>query len=65
LWPNRQIIVALFIGACALTTTEAAVISSLRGTPPIAIEVRAEPITAFDRMIHRANDLANSNFAVA
>lgn len=48
LWPNRQIIVALSIGACALTPTEAAVISSLRGTPPIAIEVRAQPITAFD-----------------
>ena len=48
-WPNRQIAVALLIGASALTTTEAAVISSLLGTPPIAIEVRAEPITAFDQ----------------
>jgi hypothetical protein len=47
-WPTRQIVVALFLGASALTTTEAAVRSSLLGTPPIAIEVRAKPITAFD-----------------
>jgi len=47
-WLSRQIFVALFVGASALTTTEAAVISSLLGTPPIAIQVRAEPITAFD-----------------
>ena len=36
------------MGVSALTTTEAAVLSSLLGTPPITIEVRAEPITAFD-----------------
>ena len=47
-WPNLQIAVALIFAAPALTTSEAAVISSLLGTPPIAIEVRAQPITAFD-----------------
>jgi hypothetical protein len=46
--PNRQSVVALFIGASALSTTEAPAISSLLGTPPIAIEVGARPITAFD-----------------
>jgi hypothetical protein len=40
--------VALFMGAAAVPTGEAAAISTLLGTPPIAIEVRAEPITAFD-----------------
>jgi hypothetical protein len=47
-WPNRQI-VAILIGAFSLTTVEAAVINGLLGTPPIAIEVRAEPIAAFDK----------------
>jgi hypothetical protein len=47
-WPNWQSVVALFIGASTLSTTEAPAISTLLGTPPIAIEVRAEPITAFD-----------------
>ena len=47
--PNRLIVVALLIGVFTVTTTGAAVISSLLGTPPIAIEVRAEPITAFDQ----------------
>ena len=46
-WRNRQITIALFMGASALAT-EAAVISTPLGTPPIAIEVRAEPIKAFD-----------------
>ena len=46
-WRNRQIIIALFMGGSALAT-EAAVISTPLGTPPIAIEVRAEPIKAFD-----------------
>ena len=45
---NWQIVVALFMGVSALTTTKGAVRSSLLGAPPIAIEVRAEPITAFD-----------------
>jgi hypothetical protein len=40
--------VALFMGAAAVPTAEAAAISTLLGTPPMAIEVRAEPITAFD-----------------
>ena len=48
-WPNPPIVVALVIGAYALTTAELAVTSPLMGTPPIAIEVRAEPITAFDQ----------------
>ncbi len=48
LWQNQQILVALCIGASALTTTEAAVVSSPLGSPPIAIEVHAEPIKAFD-----------------
>jgi hypothetical protein len=48
-WPNGLIVVALLIGVSAVTTTGAAVISSLLGTPPIAIDVRAEPITAFDQ----------------
>jgi hypothetical protein len=47
-WPNWQI-VALLIGASSLTTPEAAIISGLLGTPPIAIEVRAQPITSFDK----------------
>ena len=47
-WPNRWIAVAILMSAYALSTAEAAVISGLFGTPPIAIEVRAEPITAFD-----------------
>ena len=41
--------VAILMSAYALSTAEAAVISGLFGTPPIAIEVRAEPITAFDQ----------------
>ena len=44
-WPNWQIIILLLIGVSVLTTADAA---GLMGTPPIAIEVRAEPIKAFD-----------------
>jgi hypothetical protein len=47
-WSNWQSVVALFIGASALSTTEAPAVSSLLGTPPMAIEVGAQPITAFD-----------------
>ena len=47
-WPNRRIVAAFFIGASALTTAESAAVSALLGTPPIAIEVLAKPITAFD-----------------
>jgi|HubBroStandDraft_4_1064222.scaffolds.fasta_scaffold119987_2 hypothetical protein len=45
-WPNWQIIILLLIGVSVLTTADAA---GLMGTPPIAIEVRAEPIAAFDK----------------
>jgi hypothetical protein len=45
---NLQVFVALCMCASVLTTTNAAVISSPLGTPPIAIEVHAEPIKAFD-----------------
>jgi hypothetical protein len=48
-WLNCQIVVALIIAASAVTTTEAAIVSSLLGTPPITIEVHAEPIPAFDK----------------
>src|SRR5438105_10225833 len=42
----RQIPVLLLIGASVLSTADAA---GLLGTPPIAIEVRAELIAAFDK----------------
>ena len=46
-WPNFQIIIPLLIGVLVLTTADAADLAGLMGTPPIAIEVRAEPIAAF------------------
>jgi hypothetical protein len=49
IWSIRQIVVALITGASAFATIQAAVASSLLGTPPITIEVRAEPILAFDK----------------
>jgi hypothetical protein len=45
-WPNWLIIILLLIGVFVLTTADAA---GLMGTPPIAIDVRAEPIAAFDK----------------
>jgi hypothetical protein len=48
-WPHRLIVVALLIGVGALAPTAAAEIASLLGTPPIAIDIRAEPIAAFDQ----------------
>jgi hypothetical protein len=57
----RQIPVLLLIGVAALSTAHAV---GLLGTPPTAIEVRAELIPAFDSMIPRASDLISSNFAV-
>jgi hypothetical protein len=50
-WPHRLIVVALLMGASALPTTAAAEIASLLGTPPIAIDIRAEPIAAFPDLI--------------
>jgi hypothetical protein len=48
-WPNWQIIILLLIGVFVLTTADAAGLAGLMGTPPIAIQVRAEPIAAFDK----------------
>jgi hypothetical protein len=45
-WPNWLIIILLLIGVFVLTTADAA---GLMGTPHIAIDVRAEPIAAFDK----------------
>jgi hypothetical protein len=42
-------IIALVIGAVTAATAEAVALSSLLGTSPVAIDVQAEPITAFDR----------------
>ena len=46
-WSNRWT-VALVIGAVTAATAEAVALSSLLGTSPVAIEIQAEPITAFD-----------------
>ncbi len=40
---------AFVLSAAALSTAKADVMSSLLGTPPIAITIHAEPIAAFDR----------------
>ncbi len=45
---KRQTIAALLAGACALISVPAFSKMVLLGTPPVAIEVRAEPIVAFD-----------------
>ena len=45
-WPNWLIIILLLIGVFVLTTADAA---GLMGMPPIGIDVRAEPIAAFDK----------------
>jgi hypothetical protein len=45
---NRLAIVSLVVGASAFTAVAAAPKTTLLGTPPVAIEVRAEPIVAFD-----------------
>jgi hypothetical protein len=42
---NRLAIAALVVGACALTAVPAAPKTTLLGTPPVAIEIRAEPLT--------------------
>lgn len=47
-WPNQRIALALLLGACVLSTAHAAVVSGLLGAPPTTIEIRAEPIPAFD-----------------
>ena len=41
-------IIALVIGPVTAASAEAVALSSLLGTPPVAIEIQAEPITAFD-----------------
>jgi hypothetical protein len=46
--PKRQIVVVLLTCGVAITSAQAAFIRGLLNTPPIKIEVRAEPITAFD-----------------
>jgi hypothetical protein len=56
-WPNRQIIILLLIGMFVLTTANAVGLAGLMGAPPIAIEVRAEPIGASISTIPCANDL--------
>jgi hypothetical protein len=45
---QRQTIAALLVAACALAVAPAASKTLLLGTPPVAIEIRAEPIVAFD-----------------
>src|ERR1700691_2464344 len=47
-WPKRQFVVVLLICGVAITSAQAAFIRGLLNTPPTKIEVRAEPITAFD-----------------
>jgi hypothetical protein len=47
-WPNQRIALALLLGACVFSTAQAAVVSGLLGAPPTTIEIRAEPIPAFD-----------------
>jgi hypothetical protein len=45
---NRLTIVAQVVVACALSAAPAVSKTGLLGTPPVGIEIRAEPIVAFD-----------------
>jgi hypothetical protein len=45
---KNWIIIALLTSGCVLSTAKAAAVSGLFATPPIAIEIHSEAITAFD-----------------